>query len=740
MATKFPKFSQALAQDPTTRRLWYGIATAHDFESHDGMTEESLYQKIFASHFGHLAIIFLWTSGSLFHVAWQGNFEQWIKDPLGVNPIAHAIWDPHFGQPAVEAFTREGAVNPVNIAYSGVYHWWYTIGMTKNSDLYMGAVFLLLLAAVFLFAGWLHLQPKFRPSLSWFKNAESRLNHHLAGLFGVSSLAWTGHLVHVAIPESRGQHVGWNNFLTTPPHPAGLGPFFSGNWGAYAQNPDTADHIFGTAQGSGTAILTFLGGFHPQTHSLWLTDMAHHHLAIAVIFIVAGHMYRTNFGIGHSIKEILNAHQPPAGTPGDLGEGHKGLYDTINNSLHFQLSLALGALGTVTSLVAQHMYALPPYAFMAEDYTTQAALYTHHQYIAGFLMVGAFAHAGIFWVRDYDPAANRNNVLARVLDHKEAIISHLSWVSLFLGFHTLGLYVHNDVVTAFGTPEKQILVEPVFAQWVQAAHGKLLYGMDTLLSNPDSIAFTAWPNHGNVWLPGWLAAINNNSNSLFLTIGPGDFLVHHAIALGLHTTTLILVKGALDARGSKLMPDKKDFGYSFPCDGPGRGGTCDISAWDAFYLAMFWMLNTIGWVTFYWHWKHLALWSGNITQFNENSTYLMGWFRDYLWLNSSQVINGYNPFGMNSLSVWAWMFLFGHLVWATGFMFLISWRGYWQELIETLVWAHERTPLANLTRWKDKPVAMSIVQGRLVGLAHFTVGYILTYAAFLIATTAGRFG
>uniref|UniRef100_A0A1Y3BZ60 photosystem I n=1 Tax=Helianthus annuus TaxID=4232 RepID=A0A1Y3BZ60_HELAN len=52
-------------------------------------------------------------------------------------------------------------------------------------------------------------------------------------------------------------------------------------------------------------------------------------------------------------------------------------------------------------------------------------------------------------------------------------------------------------------------------------------------------------------------------------------------------TTLILVKGALDARGSKLMPDKKDFGYSFPCDGPGRGGTCDISAWDAFYWQFF---------------------------------------------------------------------------------------------------------------------------------------------------------
>ena len=178
MATKFPKFSQALAQDPATRRIWYGIATAHDLESHDGMTEESLYQKIFASHFGHLAIIFLWTSGNLFHVAWQGNFEQWILNPLKVKPIAHAIWDPHFGEKALKAFTRGGVDYPVNIAYSGVYHWWYTIGMRTNNDLYFASIFLLLLSSTLLFAGWLHLQPKFKPSLSWFKNNESRLNHH----------------------------------------------------------------------------------------------------------------------------------------------------------------------------------------------------------------------------------------------------------------------------------------------------------------------------------------------------------------------------------------------------------------------------------------------------------------------------------------------------------------------------------------------------------------------------------
>uniref|UniRef100_A0A1Y3BZD8 Putative photosystem I PsaA/PsaB n=1 Tax=Helianthus annuus TaxID=4232 RepID=A0A1Y3BZD8_HELAN len=423
IATTWAFFLARIIADPTTRRIWFGIATAHDFESHDDITEERLYQNIFASHFGQLAIIFLWTSGNLFHVAWQGNFESWVQDPLHVRPIAHAIWDPHFGQPAVEAFTR---------------------GVLLAGEYRLFCSFLLFISAISLIAGWLHLQPKWKPSVSWFKNAESRLNHHLSGLFGVSSLAWTGHLVHVAIPASRGESVRWNNFLDVLPHPQGLGPLFTGQWNLYAQNPDSSSHLFGTSQGAGTAILTLLG------------DSIHKP------------KYERSFRCTY-----------PSG--GRLGRGHKGLYDTINNSIHFQLGLALASLGVITSLS-------------------------------------------------------------------------------LLGFHTLGLYVHNDVMLAFGTPEKQILIEPIFAQWIQSAHGKTSYGFDILLSSTSGPAFNAGRS---IWLPGWLNAVNENSNSLFLTIGPGDFLVHHAIALGLHTTTLILVKGALDARGSKLMPDKKDFGYSF---------------------------------------------------------------------------------------------------------------------------------------------------------------------------------
>jgi hypothetical protein len=38
-----------------------------------------------------------------------------------------------------------------------------------------------------------------------------------------------------------------------------------------------------------------------------------------------------------------------------LGREHKGLYDTTNNLIHFQLGLALASLGVITSLVAQHI-------------------------------------------------------------------------------------------------------------------------------------------------------------------------------------------------------------------------------------------------------------------------------------------------------------------------------------------------------------------------------------------------
>jgi photosystem I P700 chlorophyll a apoprotein A2 len=76
-------------------------------------------------------------------------------------------------------------------------------------------------------------------------------------------------------------------------------------------------------------------------------------------------------------------------------------------------------------------------------------------------------------------------------------------------------------------------------------------------------------------------------------------------------------------------------------DGPGRGGTCDISALGCILPSNVLDKQLVGQHS-NWHWKHMAIWGGNRSILTNHQNYIMGWLRDYLWLNSSPLINGYN--------------------------------------------------------------------------------------------------
>ncbi|KAL5646241.1 hypothetical protein ACJX0J_000069 [Zea mays] len=465
----------------------------------------------------------------------------------------------------------------------------------------------------------------------------------------------------------------------------------------------------------------FRGGLDPITGGLWLSDIAHHHLAIAILFLIAGHMYRTNWGIGHGLKDILEAHKGPF-----TGQGHKGLYEILTTSWHL-------CIGSTTIVVAHHMYSMPPYSIpsLATDYGTQLSLFTHHMWIGGFLIVGAAAHSAIFMVRDYDPTTRYNDLLDRVLRHRDAIISHLNWVCIFLGFHSFGLYIHNDTMSALGRPQDMfsdtaIQLQPIFAQWIQNIHA----------GAPGVTAPGATTSTSLTWGGGELVAIGGKVALLPIPLGTADFLVHHIHAFTIHVTVLILLKGVLFARSSRLIPDKANLGFRFPCDGPGRGGTCQVSAWDHVFLGLFWMYNSISVVIFHFSWKMQSdVWGtisdqGIVTHitggnFAQSSITINGWLRDFLWAQASQVIQSYG----SSLSAYGLFFLGAHFVWAFSLMFLFSGRGYWQELIESIVWAHNKLKVAPATQ----PRALSIIQGRAVGVTHYLLGGIATTWAFFLA-------
>ncbi|KAD4179914.1 hypothetical protein E3N88_28505 [Mikania micrantha] len=245
------------------------------------------------------------------------------------------------------------------------------------------------------------------------------------------------------------------------------------------------------------------------------------------------------------------------------------------------------------------MYAMPPYPYLATDYGTQLSLFTHYMWIGGFLIVGVAVHAAIFMVRDYDPTTRYSDLLDRVLRHRDAIISHLNWACIFLGFHSFGLYIYNDTMSALGHPQDMfsdtaIQLQPVFAQWIQNTH---------------------------------------------------------ALAPGATAPRATASTSVLFARSSRLIPDKANLGFRFPCDGPGRGGgTCQVSAWDHVFLGLFWMYTVISVVIFHLSWKMQSDVWGSISDqgvvthitggnFAQSSITINGWLRDFLWAQASQ--NGY---------------------------------------------------------------------------------------------------
>jgi photosystem I P700 chlorophyll a apoprotein A1 len=76
--------------------------------------------------------------------------------------------------------------------------------------------------------------------------------------------------------------------------------------------------------------------------------------------------------------------------------------------------------------------------------------------------------------------------------------------------------------------------------------------------------------------------------------------------------------------------------------------------------------------------------------FAQSANTINGWLRDFLWAQSSQVIQSYG----SALSAYGLIFLGAHFIWAFSLMFLFSGRGYWQELIESIVWAHNKLKVA----------------------------------------------
>ncbi|KAL5646156.1 hypothetical protein ACJX0J_001771 [Zea mays] len=162
--------------------------------------------------------------------------------------------DPTHIGPSAQAGVSEGSK-----ITSGFFQIWRASGITSELQLYCTAIGALIFASLMLFAGWFHYH-KAAPKLAWFQDGIIR--------------TW------IPLPHE---------FILNRDLLAQLYPSFA----------EGATPFFHLELVQICGISSFRGGLDPITGGLWLSDIAHHHLAIAILFLIAGHMYRTNWGIGH---------------------------------------------------------------------------------------------------------------------------------------------------------------------------------------------------------------------------------------------------------------------------------------------------------------------------------------------------------------------------------------------------------------------------------------------------------
>ena len=202
------------------------------------------------------------------------------------------------------------------ITYSGIYNQVYTSGFNSINQIYKITIIHTCLAVISIPLAKIHIKThsellhklyinkiQIYQALSTFclvtiSSVNIRFNFHTAIPIAIFSIAHTGHLLDITIPASRAVT---NTSQTSP-----------------------ARSIY--------TYLTFFGGLKSNTTSLYLTDIAHHHLAIGIISIFIAHLYSSfRKAIGTYIRDTL-----------------------------------------YTSTTTQHIYSLTPYFYLSYDHTKRS--------------------------------------------------------------------------------------------------------------------------------------------------------------------------------------------------------------------------------------------------------------------------------------------------------------------------------------------------------------------------------
>ena len=394
--SKAGHFTIALSKGAkTTTWIWNLHSDAHDFyisstNERALMAKEralrAITRKVFSSNLAHLSLVFFWISGMHFHGAYFANADIWNKDPKHYLPSAHNV-SSLIGQDILNSDI--GNYFQGTSITSGLFQLWRSEGIIVAIDLKYGCSASLIGTIMCMSGSYFHMH------IGWSKERVLALStsYHLALLFGLSSISWSGHQIHISLPTHR--------LLDSGIDPVVI-PWLQDLVFNHCQ------HIILRQFTSNTPFVNLLSlqsCYSPVsitetvlascTEGLCIGILRAHHFYLALVFITSSLIRHNHIAKGCTLAILVDP----------------------NTSNHGQLSINLLFAGSNSIAFGHHIYAIPMYPYIASDYPTVLSLFYHQINIGATIIIGAAAHASIKIMCD----SSRNLQLCQEVNYLPAI-------------------------------------------------------------------------------------------------------------------------------------------------------------------------------------------------------------------------------------------------------------------------------------------------------------------------------
>jgi photosystem I P700 chlorophyll a apoprotein A1 len=237
------------------------------------------------------------------------------------------------GQDILNSSVQSNSFQGIHIT-SGLFQVWRASGTISVFQLKQQVVVAAFGTASTLLAAYFHQHPKY-PSLQFYQQFKCLSIHHLILFIGLGSISWSGHQVHISVPIASLLEAGISpEYIPVPQQLLGL-----------------------------TVYSTVYSTVYPITTQAYISI---HHLTIGLVSIVTGI-------VASRIKLAAQV------------------------SWHFQLSVNLAIIGSISIFFAHHISSMPTvYPMLSMNYPTLISLFSHHINIGALFILGSTAHTSIF--------------------------------------------------------------------------------------------------------------------------------------------------------------------------------------------------------------------------------------------------------------------------------------------------------------------------------------------------------